>query len=480
MAQQAGVFRYRVTGVHNTPQRRPKGWTIRHMYDQLRGRLSVLAQLVSRRSVETNLMPTRYGLPVGFNDAVSRSHRACYKFKLTASSQTEASSYPVVQLDAATAIGKTNGSVTSFLGVLFAEPPIGDLRLRLPKLITAYSGTINATTYGAQQLIEDLEAYTGSMRVAPVVPESEDSLNINIMTPVGIDSNVKFPVLVWTYDVTRSIALGRPIIYVALNYRISCNLRIFWGKKIKDAGIGNLGLHDQRTALGWIQQHILASGGDPNKVTMAAFMNSGFPIPQTGCSNATDTLDCLRKAPLGLMKEAANNATSAFSYGNYYPDIWSAALASLFEAYPYDPAAGSPYDTGYSYAFTPEYKRMALLQDDLFFPIPRRFFLDQREGKHPTCSFISAQHSFPGLGAAHTPDLINVFSGGSMADYLIRFVATLDPNDGTEAVYWPRYNISQRQILTFQDGDTPLNISMNWTRMEGTRVLTRLNLADAF
>ncbi|OBZ66835.1 1-aminocyclopropane-1-carboxylate oxidase 9 [Grifola frondosa] len=50
----------------------------------------------------------------------------------------------------------------------------------------------------------------------------------------------------------------------------------------------------------------------------------------------------------------------------YYADTSLAALAPLFEAYPSDPAVGSPYGMGNASAFTPEYKRMASLQGDLF------------------------------------------------------------------------------------------------------------------
>ena len=57
------------------------------------------------------------------------------------------------------------------------------------------------------------------------------------------------------------------------------------GKEVKEAGVGNLGLHDrkfeplatpekadaisaERTALRWVNKFIPAFGGDPSKVTM--------------------------------------------------------------------------------------------------------------------------------------------------------------------------------------------------------------------
>ena len=58
-----------------------------------------------------------------------------------------------------------------------------------------------------------------------------------------------------------------PIIYVALNYRLS-----IWGFAVSDTlsqeGNTNLGLRDQRLALEWVQQNIAYFGGDPENVTI--------------------------------------------------------------------------------------------------------------------------------------------------------------------------------------------------------------------
>ncbi|OBZ66926.1 Lipase 4 [Grifola frondosa] len=557
---------------------RPRDWTIRQNLNWIPRRRNVIP-------------------PVGSSDTVSRAHRSCYKFEHLTQLPLSPRQHPLHTL---------------FLGIPFAEPPTGNLRLQLPRLITSYNGTINATTAGAQcpqvnaavfpvpvpeEIQQEIESLSGGLPTISGIPESEDCLNINVMTPAGIDSNAKLPVLVWIYGgaftsggnlkydgipiVDRSIALGQPIIYVALNYRLNskyslttCSRRLInaiivvvfgflGGQEVKDAGIGNLGLHDQRTALTWVQQHISAFGGDPTKVTIwgesagsmsvamqmltndgnteglfrAACMNSGSPIPtgditklqasydvmvsQTGCSNSADTLNCLRNSPYELLLALATNYTIAvgyttlnnpwtphadgvflknhpqlllaegsianipfiagdtrdegtlFSLANlnvttdeefevyiqqvYYADTSLAALAPLFEAYPSDPAVGSPYGMGNASAFTPEYKRMASLQGDLFFQGPRRFLLDQRSAKQPTWSFISDRNVSAGLGAPHSSDLLNAFTGGDMADYIVR---------------------DQRQVLTFLDGDPALNIGTDKERMAGTRLLTRLSLAD--
>ena len=47
-----------------------------------------------------------------------------------------------------------------------------------------------------------------------------------------------------------------------------------------------------------------------------------------------------------------------------------------------------------------------------------------------------------------------------MGNYLIRFAATLNPHgDGTFP--WPCYMTSKPKLLTFNDGTTPLDITMD-------------------
>jgi carboxylesterase type B len=67
--------------------------------------------------------------------------------------------------------------------------------------------------------------------------------------------------------IQQSIAIGEPIIYVAMNYRLAA-FGFLSGKEVSDAGATNLGLRDQRKALEWVQENIGEFGGDPDKVTI--------------------------------------------------------------------------------------------------------------------------------------------------------------------------------------------------------------------
>ncbi|KAI0688202.1 carotenoid ester lipase precursor [Cerioporus squamosus] len=525
-------------------------------------------------------------------------------------------------------VGAVSGSVESFLGVPYAQPPVGELRLRLPQLLESYNGTLDATTYGNQclqqvsssqpnlpaEVAQSLAPLLATFSQSANVTQSEDcvcsqcrsvdwnadsipgSLNLNIVRPANVSADAKLPVLFWIYGggysvgsnsvlgyngtaiVQRSIELNEPVIFVALNYRLSV-LAFLGGKEVKEAGIGNLGLQDQRAALRWVNKYISRFGGDPSKVTIwgesagsssaflqlfandgdneglfrAAIMNSGFAlstgdideiqgtydsvVDQVGCSNATDTLACLRLVPaetllatatgfptftdyaglvsplspradgvfitvppyqqtamgkiadvpfiVGDVKDEGTifafgslNVTTDDEVASYISEFWFPGsspedLSSLLQLYPSDPAAGSPFNTGSANAFSPQYKRIAALTGDWFFNAPRRQLLDRVSANKTVYNFVSARANFAGVGYPHTSDLLNAFGPGDMTDYFIRFVNDLDPN-GASGVYWPPYNATARLTLQFDDGSVPLNVTVDDQRLAGTDELSSL------
>lgn len=81
---------------------------------------------------------------------------------------------------------------------------------------------------------------------------------------------------------------------------------------------------------------MLTNGGNTEGLFHGAFMQSGAPIPvgdltlgqkhydtlvaDAGCSNAADSLECLRGIPLSTLRAAVDNSPSIFSYQvNYGP-----------------------------------------------------------------------------------------------------------------------------------------------------------------
>lgn len=161
-----------------------------------------------------------------------------------------------------------------FLGIPYAQPPVGQLRYRWPQSInTSFSETRNATQYGYS-----------CMQFGTTFSLSEDCLTINVVRPSGILSE-PLPVVVWIFGgglytgstadpqynlsglVNVSQELDQPVIAVSMNYRLGL-LGFFQTSQILAEGSSNAGLLDQRLALQWVQENIGAFGGDPSKVVV--------------------------------------------------------------------------------------------------------------------------------------------------------------------------------------------------------------------
>ncbi len=166
--------------------------------------------------------------------------------------------------------------VTAWLGVPYARPPIGPLRLRAPVAPEPWTGVRDATRYGhaAPQLATD------SPVAEPMVGKcgtSEDCLYLNVWSPAP--DGAHRPVLVWihggafmmgtgaTYNGAELAAMG-DIVVVTINYRLGVLGFVGFGA-LFDGFDDNVGLLDQQAALAWVRDHIAAFGGDPDRVTVA-------------------------------------------------------------------------------------------------------------------------------------------------------------------------------------------------------------------
>ncbi|KAK7041835.1 hypothetical protein VNI00_009124 [Paramarasmius palmivorus] len=164
-----------------------------------------------------------------------------------------------------------------FGGIPYAEPPLGNLRLKPTVLKTSPGGdTFNASQYGPSCL----QPPTAN---DPQDSLDEDCLRINILRPANISADAKLPVLFWTYgggfqggstpifNASAIVALSEfrktPVIYVNFNYRLG-PLGFPQGAEAARRGALNLALHDQLTALEWVQRNIGIFGGDKTKVTV--------------------------------------------------------------------------------------------------------------------------------------------------------------------------------------------------------------------
>ncbi|GJN84588.1 cholinesterase [Purpureocillium lilacinum] len=194
--------------------------------------------------------------------------------------------------------GKVKGrsllNVESFNAIPFADPPVGQLRLRPPKRLSTNPGTIDGTGLapGCPQMFvssgarDALSTILGTLLDIPFlkpITGQEDCLTVNVQRPAGTKATDKLPVLFWiygggfelgstnTYDATSLLASAvgqkQPFVFVAVNYRVA-GFGFMPGKEILKDGSANLGLLDQRMGLEWVADNIAAFGGDPTKVTI--------------------------------------------------------------------------------------------------------------------------------------------------------------------------------------------------------------------
>lgn len=175
-----------------------------------------------------------------------------------------------------------------FLGIRYAEAPIGPLRFRSPKRHHAH-GPTDATAFG--------NAAPQVQRQAPVwMPRSsgfvtgEDCLNLNLYTP-AVDG-AKRPVIVHAfgggfqtgaaqggYHDDAGFAARGDVVLVRPNMRTGALGFLHLGPAMgADYAVANRGLLDFVAALRWVRDHIADFGGDPDNVTLIGMSSGSFTI----------------------------------------------------------------------------------------------------------------------------------------------------------------------------------------------------------
>ncbi len=253
--------------------------------------------------------------------------------------------------------------VAEFLGIPYAEPPVGNLRWRPPKRHAPWTTVKEATAFGpicAQ--ITTLGVFAGPAN------NNEDCLFLNVYTP-NLDPDAGLPVIVWIhgggnldgetpgYDGSKLAAQGHTVV-VTIEYRL--NLMGWLAHPALDNEghlFGNYGTLDQLLALKWVRRNIAQFGGDNDNVTLggqsAGAVDTGiamvsplfaglfhrgicesfcpsFPLATlasaekagvafavaAGCGSGTDaaTAKCLRSLPAAKIEELAGTASAASQF----------------------------------------------------------------------------------------------------------------------------------------------------------------------
>lgn len=140
--------------------------------------------------------------------------------------------------------GKNGKLATEFLGIPFAEPPLGRLRFRKPEPKRPWRSIFNATKQ-PNACVQSPDTYFGDFQGSsmwnPNVPTSEDCLYLNVWVPGKLtpDRSPKLTVMVWVYGGGfwsgctslpvydgKILASEENVIIVAMNYRYFCRLNI--------------------------------------------------------------------------------------------------------------------------------------------------------------------------------------------------------------------------------------------------------------
>ncbi|KAF2401659.1 alpha/beta-hydrolase [Trichodelitschia bisporula] len=185
--------------------------------------------------------------------------------------------------------------VSEYLGVPFAQPPVGNLRWAAPQHIKDASKTLNATKYVSDYNIGSCsESASRISRNNPNAPknigaaeneEREDCLTLNIWSKPQTGEKKK-AVLIWIYGggfVVGSaanqayngarLADEHDVVVVSVNYRLG--VLGFPGVGLPDT---NLGLLDQRVAVEWLRDNIASFGGDPSRMVLFGQSAGGMSV----------------------------------------------------------------------------------------------------------------------------------------------------------------------------------------------------------
>ncbi len=188
---------------------------------------------------------------------------------------------PEVTLKNGTLVGQFIDSFSqdAYLGIPYAEPPIGDLRFVNPQTYNhSWGNSVKQfTNYSAA-------CYATGGTDSKGLEQSEDCLTLNIVKPHGYEDQ-NLPVAIWihgggfydgssasplynlSYIVRNGKNINKPFIGVSINYRLS-GFGWLSSQEVQGRGYTNVGLRDQLKAIEWIHENIQAFGGDPQHLVI--------------------------------------------------------------------------------------------------------------------------------------------------------------------------------------------------------------------
>ncbi len=210
---------------------------------------------------------------------------------------TESAAAPRPQPDKSTLRATSAGAVIGFagaheshawLGLPYAQPPVGARRWRAPQKQLAWSGAREATAFGSP-----CTQYASPIGGGDAPPGSrlggEDCLYLNVWAPRFAPDEVpggdeRLPVMVWIHGGGNTIGHGgfydgahlaasQQLIVLTVNYRLGAlgwfdHAAIANQSANPEDASGNYGTLDLIEVLRWVRDNVAVFGGDPDNVTI--------------------------------------------------------------------------------------------------------------------------------------------------------------------------------------------------------------------